>query len=165
MGKDGWAVRLYTAKLDGSDLRCLLDTGMISHYDWEDDRHILIWACHPDGRKRFLYCDAIAGSVTVVGEDVLIEDGHCTFSPDKCWVLNDTYPDSYQLRTLMLFHPESNKRIDLARLYSPKDKWWGEIRCDLHPRWNRDGTQVCIDSVHNGQRQMYVLDVSRIVGA
>lgn len=36
-----------------------------------------------------------------------------------------------------------------------------EIRCDLHPRWNREGTQVCMDSVHNGERQMYFVDVGR----
>ena len=39
----------------------------------------------------------------------------------------------------------------------------GTLRCDLHPRWNRDGRQVCIDSIHEGNRHMYVLDVPRIV--
>ena len=163
VGQEGWSVRLYTAKTDGSELRCLLDTGMISHYDWLDDRCIMIWARHPDGRTRFLMLDAIDGSIDVVGEEVLKEDGHCTFSPDGKWVLNDTYPDAYQLRTLMLFDPQTNKRIDLARLHSPKQKWWGEIRCDLHPRWDRDGRKICIDSVHSGERQMYVADLNGIV--
>jgi len=35
----------------------------------------------------------------------------------------------------------------------------------LHPRWNRDGLAVCIDSVHEGERQMYVIDVSQIARA
>jgi len=35
-------------------------------------------------------------------------------------------------------------------------------RADLHPRWNRDGTQVCVDAVINGTRQMVVLNVKFI---
>ncbi len=98
----------------------------------------------------------------IFGETDLKEDGHCTFSPDGRWVLNDTYPDGHQMRTLMLVRASDGRRIDIARLYSPKSRWWGEIRCDLHPRWSRDGRQVCIDSVHDGSRQMYVIDVERM---
>ena len=98
-------------------------------------------------------------SIHIIGEGILTEDGHCSYSPDRQWVLNDTYPDSYDMRTLLLFKPDNEKRINLARLYSPKKKWWGEIRCDLHPRWNRDGTQICIDSVHSGERQLYISDI------
>jgi putative transposase len=38
-----------------------------------------------------------------------------------------------------------------------------ENRCDLHPRWSPDGRQVCIDSAHEGERQMYIVDVSELV--
>lgn len=160
VGKDGWAVRLYACRLDGSELTCLLDTGAVSHYDWMDENHLLAWARIPAMGESFVLCNRRDGSRCVVGQGVLTEDGHCSFSPNRRWILNDTYPDKYGLRTLMLFRPEDGRRIDLARLYSPKSRWWGEIRCDLHPRWNRDGTQICIDSVHSGERQMYVADVS-----
>lgn len=163
VGAAGWGVRLYTANPDGSGLRCLLDSGMVSHYDWMDDRRLLVWARQPGGGDRFLLCDVEDGSKRVVGEGVLTEDGHCSFSPDREWVLNDTYPDRYDLRTLMLFRLRDEKRIDLARLYSAKAQWWGEIRCDLHPRWSRDGRQVCLDSVHSGQRQIYVANLEGIV--
>lgn len=169
-----WEVRLYTCRPDGGDLRCLLDTGFISHYDWRDDDTILIWANRPDAPARFLMLshgddagDAQADEQTafeVFGETILKQDGHCTFSPDKRWVLNDTYPDTHQMRTLMLVRSTDAKRLDIARLYSPKSRWWGEIRCDLHPRWSRDGRQVCIDSVHDGSRQMYVIDVAGLTG-
>ena len=32
-------------------------------------------------------------------------------------------------------------------------------RCDLHPRWRLDGKQIGFNSVHEGTRQVYVMDV------
>ena len=31
-------------------------------------------------------------------------------------------------------------------------------RCDLHPRWRPDGRQLAFNSVHEGSRQIYVID-------
>ena len=156
-------MRLYSCAADGSDLRCLLDTGSISHYDWRDDDTILVWARHPSGKSNFLLLSHSDPDIRVFGGNALIEDGHCTFSPDKVWLLNDTYPDRHDMRTLMLVSWPEGKRIDIARLYSPKAKWWGDIRCDLHPRWSHDGHQICIDSVHGGSRQLYVVDVMDLI--
>lgn len=161
-GRDGWQVRLYACAPDGTGLSLVLDTGLVSHYDWLDDTRLLVWARTESG-PRFLLCDVASGERAVFGEGTLTEDGHASFSPDRQWLLNDTYPDRYGMRTLMLVRWNDGRRFDLARLRSPKERWWGEIRCDLHPRWRRDGRQVCIDSVHSGERQMYVLDVEEMV--
>ena len=160
-GEKTWSVRLYTADPDGGRLLCLLDTGRVSHYDWLDDRRILVWAHQPGVGDRFLLCDESQPDTEVFGGGILREDGHCSFSPDRQWVLNDTYPDRHDMRTLMLVRFRDQKRIDLARVHSPKSRWWGEIRCDLHPRWSRDGRSICIDSVQDGTRQMYVMNVER----
>ncbi|NOQ13054.1 MAG: hypothetical protein GQ583_01055, partial [Methyloprofundus sp.] len=163
-GETSWDVRFYTSKVDGTDLKCILDTGDISHYDWKDEKTILAWAKHPDGgATHFLLCDIESGSIEIFAKDSLKVDGHCSFSPDGLWVLNDTYPDEYNLRTLMLIRISDQKRIDLQSFYSPKEKWWGEIRCDLHPRWNRNGSKICIDSVHTGTRQMHSIDLEGII--
>lgn len=162
-GDKGWGVRLYVARSDGSELACALDTGRISHYDWLDEDRLLVWARHRDGSEHFLLVDVRDGSHQIYGNGILTEDGHDSFSPDRRWVLNDTYPDRHDMRTLMLVSWPEGKRLDIARLFSPKAKWWGEIRCDLHPRWRRDGRQVCIDSVHNGSRQIYVVDVEDLI--
>lgn len=95
--------------------------------------------------------------------EVLIEDGHPSFSSDRQWVITDTYPDKFWNRRLILYHVNTGKRIDIAKLHSPSNFGKGAIRCDLHPRWNRKGTIVCIDSTHKGTRQIYATDVTHVI--
>jgi hypothetical protein len=158
----GFSTRLYTSDFDGTNLYCLLDGGMVSHYDWMDNETLLAWARLDYRKDSFILCHDQSTTNAVIGEGILTEDGHCSFSPDRKWILTDSYPDKYQLRSLMLFRMEDQKKIELARLFSPKSLW-GEIRCDLHPRWNRNGRQICFDSVHTGERQMYIADVEKII--
>jgi len=154
--------RLLTLDIDGGDLRCLTDHSLVSHYDWWRANRIVGWARrYGIGDRYFIFEDADEGNIQAIGDDVLDCDGHCSFSPDGRWMLSDTYPDEEHHRTLFLFKMATGERIDIGRFLSPPVKW--EIRCDLHPRWSRDGQQVCIDSVHEGTRQMYALDVSQIV--
>lgn len=135
----------------------------ISHPLWQDGSHIIVWGPHGGEIHYHLYTDRDDGEVQVVGRDILTENGHMTFSPiDKRWLLSDTYPDSGSLqRILFLFDVERGIRYDIGSFYTPDLR--KENRCDLHPRWSRDGQLVCIDSVHEGMRQMYILDVSGIV--
>ncbi|RKJ98431.1 hypothetical protein [Alicycliphilus denitrificans] len=137
----------------------------ISHPLWQDDGHIIVWGPHAGEIHYHLYHDAEGGAVEVVGRGVLVENGHMTFSPvDKRWMLSDTYPDDRtHERFLFLFDMHTGERRNLGSFYAMPELS-KENRCDLHPRWSRDGRLVCIDSVHEHQRQMYVLDVSSIVG-
>ena len=97
-----------------------------------------------------------------VGGGVLKEDGHCSYSPDRNWILLDTYPHEDHQRRLFIYDPVRHCRIDIGRFYSMPELD-GEIRCDLHPRWDRQGHQVCIDSTHNKEgRQIYVLNLMDI---
>jgi hypothetical protein len=135
----------------------------ISHPLWQDDRHIVVWSPHAGSIHYHLYTDAEDGEVRVIGRDVLTENGHMTFSPvDTNWLLSDTYPDATtNERMLFLYDMRDGRRHELGRFYA--DPQLGkENRCDLHPRWRRDGKQICIDSVHEHERQMYILDVSSL---
>ncbi len=158
----GHYTRLFTANPDGSDICCLADYEMTSHFDWCGNDHVLAWGRHRQiGDKYYLYRDR-SPWFTVVGDEVFTCDGHCSYSPDGRWILTDTYPDAEEMRTLLVYDTETGARADIGRFLSPK-KYSGEIRCDLHPRWSRDGKQVCIDSLHEGHRQLYVIDISDIV--
>lgn len=153
--------RLFTMNPDGSDLHLLNPEPMTSHYDWRNGRELLAWAHRPErGGRYYLFSDGTTHA-EVWGEGVLERDGHCSFSPDGRWVLTDTYPID-EHRTLMLYEVATGRRIDIGRYHSPPELT-GEIRCDLHPRWSRDGRRVCVDSAHEGDRQMYEVDVSAVV--
>jgi hypothetical protein len=155
--------RLLTLDLDGANLRCLSTPGFFSHYDWHGPDSLVAWTEEPGRGPHYFYFNERDGSATPIGEKLFTTDGHCSFSPDGRWMLTDTYPDARQMRTLMLYHWPTGQRIDLGEFYAPKVYW--EIRCDLHPRWSRDGRHICLDSVHEGHRQMYVINISEILAS
>jgi len=106
---------------------------------------------------RFLLFKDRTAEYREVGTGVLVEDGHCTFSPDGVLVLMDTYPHEDHQRLLLAYDIEQDRRIEIGRFYS-RPELPPEIRCDLHARWSRDGTRICIDSTHEGGRQIYMVE-------
>jgi hypothetical protein len=160
-----FVTRMFTAAPDGTDLYALDPHGKTSHFIWRDNQHVLAWASHPSaGDKFYLYKDKTQ-DVQVVGPDVMTVNGHCTYLPNtgNRWILNDTYPDKQRNQNVYLFDTKSGKRHELGAFLSPKE-YTGEWRCDTHPRFSRSGRMVTIDSPHAGGRQIYLIDVSAVVG-
>jgi hypothetical protein len=153
---------MFTANLDGKELY-LVNPGDCSHFWWRDPQHVLAWAPHPSYGPKFYLFEDRTDKVRVVGPNMMTEDGHCSFLPDKRWILNDTYPDKERNQHPYLYNVGSGKRYPLGHFYSPPE-YVGEWRCDNHPRFSPDGQKVVIDSPHGGQgRQMYLIDISKIV--
>lgn len=132
-------------------------------------RSVLNWARHQErgwirqhviGDSLLLFTDRTP-DVKAVGVGILMEDGHCTYSPDGQWILTDTYPDQHGQRTLIVYHCESRSRFDVGTFDSSVLE--GPMRCDLHPRWSPTGTEVCFDSLHEGTRQIYVMHASSAI--
>lgn len=157
--KNAFYTRLCTADIDGGNL-FISDILDGSHFIWYDNNHILIWARGYKGEAYYMIED-LTDDTQVFGEGILTRNGHCTVSSDKRWVLTDEYPDKKNMRPLILYNIQEGLRIDIGDFYSPPELG-GELRCDLHPRWNRDDSFICIDSAHTGERQMYILDVREI---
>ncbi len=157
-----WQTRLYAMTADGTGLKLVHDHGMVSHYDWRDETTILAWARTPDRGNHFYLLDAAGEKPPEVVFPDVTQDGHCSYSPDRAWVLNDTYPDRERKQHLMLLKVATGRRYSLNAFHSPP-RFTGSFRCDLHPRWDRTGTKVCVDGCHDAQRQVYVLDVGEVV--
>ncbi len=155
--------RMFTARPDGSGLHVADPYGDTSHFIWRDDRHIMAWATHPShGYAFYLYRDE-SNHVELLDRERMPVNGHNTYLPGNRWILNDTYPDKERLQHPYLYDTKTAARRALGHFASPKE-YAGEWRCDTHPRFSPNGKLVCIDSPHDGGRQMYVIDISEIVG-
>jgi hypothetical protein len=156
--------RLFTADADGGNLYLLCGDDMVSHFDWRDPQHILAWAAIADGPQHFLLFRDRSDHVEIIGREVLTRDGHCSYSPDRQWVLTDSYPDKEWMQSVILYHVPTGRRVDIGRFFAPRALYQTPgIRCDLHPRWRQDGRAICIDSAHAGPRQMYSIDVRQAI--
>ncbi|MEW6389616.1 MAG: hypothetical protein AB1542_04170 [Pseudomonadota bacterium] len=111
---------------------------------------------------RYIVFDLESGEQRTVVKGVLRTDGHCSFSSDGRWFVTDTYPDAKGLAKLYIVHWDTSTVFQIAKLRSPPELD-NEIRCDMHPRWHPALPLICIDSAHSGVRQMYEIDVSKIV--
>ena len=154
---------LFVADKDGSNLDCLVGYGYVSHFDWLDPQVMLGWMNYANHGNHFYLLNVETGRFEILGGDVLTEDGHCSFTQDRQWFLMDTYPDANRMQTLRLWNLAEKREVLLGRFYSAPEVT-GAIRCDLHPRWDREDRWVCFDSVHEGTRQVYALDVSEALG-
>lgn len=156
--------RLYVANNDGSNLRLLMDDRMVSHYSWRDEDYLLAWARTKEAGDHYYLINVITGERQIVGENVLdiYGDGHPSFSPDRRWLVTDTYPDRARQQHLLLYEIDTGKLIEVGRFFAPL-QFSGLRRCDLHPRWSPDGKMISIDSSYEGRRMTYILDVSSLV--
>lgn len=156
--------RLYAAKPDGTELRLLLDGRMVSHYHWLDDDTVVAWARTDTSGDRYYKVAVSSGKTAIIGEDILEKfgDGHCSVSPDKRFLLTDTYPDKARNQHLIIFDLIKNTPHIVGTFFSPW-KYHEFNRCDLHPRWSPDGRLISIDSTHTGTRKSYVLNVKNFL--
>lgn len=147
--------RLVTADCLGGGLYNLLDDDFVSHCYWKNEQEILTFAeKKEEGRGYYILQDCSKNWQHMWPS--LIGDGHPSYGPDGR-VITDTYPDRRRISNVYLLKEESLEAETIARVFSPF-KYDNDVRCDLHPRWNRSGDAVCIDSVYEGKRELYIID-------
>ena len=151
---------MFTVGINGDNLREVVPFGTgVSHFDWRNDREIVATFRWDDsaGKPHFLFRDAAAPTYRRLGEGFLDHDGHCTFDPAGAWLVSDPHDDTISGRLLKLYHIESSKHKVLGA-FPLGDYAHGDLRCDLHPRWNRTGNTICFDAIDQstGTRQVHL---------
>lgn len=147
--------RLVTVNVDKSEMYNLSDDVFVSHCYWKNDEEILSFLRKKGtGDHYYLMKDKTQKYRMYWPE--LNTDGHCSYSLDSKFIITDTYPNRNRMATVYLCTEEDNCSRQIARVFAPF-RYDNDCRCDLHPRWNHKGNRVCIDSVHEGKRAVYVV--------
>lgn len=152
--------RLITCNVDGTDMYVLSDDDAVSHCYWKNDDEILAFENKKDGGTGYYLMKDKTQEYKHLWASI-DNDGHPSYSPtDNHLVVTDSYPNRARIANIKLLRddaPESEGDI-IAKVFAPF-KYDNDTRCDLHPRWSRDGKKICFDSVFEGHRGLYIINV------
>lgn len=149
--------RLITGNVDGTDLYVLSDDDMVSHCCWKNDTEILAFENKHDGGPGYYLMKDHTQSFQHLWK-IYSNDGHPSYSPDKSFVVTDSYPNRARMADIKVLKENEAEGTVIARVFAPF-KYDNDTRCDLHPRWNRAGNRVCFDGVFENHRGLYVAEV------
>jgi Tol biopolymer transport system component len=142
----------------------LVDYSIASHYHWRDPENLVMVVKRPGEEINLReFRDRSQESRQFVHE-FFKDDGHCSYSPDRQWLLYDSYPQE-GYRYLYVYHLASGQGWCLGgvKTLPRKEGVEMEIRCDLHPRWNRAGDAISFDSIHEGFRGVYSMKIGPLL--
>lgn len=153
--------RLVTCDIDGKNMYVLSDDDMVSHCYWKNNNEIIAFENKKaSGTGYYLMKDKTPEYKHLWAE--FSNDGHPSYSPvDNTLVVTDSYPNRVRIADIKLLRDtdvEAKNAKVIARVFAPF-KYDNDTRCDLHPRWSRDGKKVCFDSVFEGHRGLYYVEV------
>ena len=148
--------RLVTVNMDCTEMYNLSDDVFVSHCYWKNDGEILSFLRKKETGNHYYLMKDKTREYRMFWPN-LNTDGHCSYSPDGSLIITDTYPNRKRIASVYVYREEGGEHGTsqrIARVFSPF-RYDNDCRCDLHPRWNRTGDRVCIDSVHEGRRGIY----------
>jgi hypothetical protein len=150
--------RLVLADGEGKNLRILADYAMVSHCYWADEKTIIGYLRGPADRDGYYLINTTSGVFTSFADGALDDfgDGHPHVRGD--WFVTDTYPDKARMQHLLFCNWKTKQIRELGEVFH-SFTYSGETRCDLHPRLSPDSRTVFFDSIFEGKRRLYRIDL------
>ena len=156
---------MFTCNLDGSDLREVVPFGKgVSHFEWRNGTEIMAtFRLLPGSDKQHVLFTDGKQDYKHIGAGFLKSDGHCSFAPDGEWFVTDENEGRTISKKLMVYNVRTNEGVMLGTFPMFERRYLGgDLRCDLHPRWNRTGDAICFDALDkNGTRQLHIATLKR----
>jgi hypothetical protein len=152
--------RLLCIPRDGSDLQILADNSMVSHVAWINSTVVAGYFRNTKGKDGYFKIDTYSKKEEELFPNIKwpYGDGHPSFFDHH--LITDCYPDRSRLKSLIHVDLYNNTTQVLGTFFESLS-YYGETRCDLHPRFSPSGAHVYFDSVHTGRRRLYRIAVPK----
>ena len=157
-----WKTTSFTCNVDGSDVRrCFPDGWGGSHFNWKDDKTIVVTANMYAGKEvgHIMFTVGDEENRVHIAPGIMDWNSHALFSPDGKFMSCDGYIDKDGYRHWAFVRLEDWAIIPAGTFFVPKIYKNIYTRCDLHPRFRPDGRQIGFNSVHEGSRQVYLRNI------
>ena len=153
-----WDGRLYTVRLDGTELTCVSKEILPSHYCWWGPDRLMFTSVGFGGSASYYHLyDLTCGDLERIPGAHLVRDGHPTFLGREARFVSDTYPLEGSVQRLFLSPIQGTGYEPICEVYSDP-RLFDEQRCDLHPRCSPDGKRILIDATcREGKRSVLLL--------
>jgi hypothetical protein len=164
-----WRTHMFTLDVDGGNVKCVLPdvfwkNGGITHQIWgSKPNDVLVDAnwTHTGNHQVIVDDRTFPDSPAQLVSKGANRGAHLLYSPDGKWIAGDSYPnDGKQTLTLTKVETGECKIIGVFNHNTPNVV--GDMRCDLHPRWNHAGDYLTVDTIHKGPRKIYGLSMKKV---
>ena len=182
-GQKKWMQMALSHKPDGSDIVQAVSYGVHPPSDdwhgwkpdWKPGGHHIAWTPDgdhftmnlvPDGKTmRFCHFRYDGTNFKVLSERIR-GSGHPTLEKSGRYLVADSYPGEFCAL------PNKEVPIRLIDLLADEETTvcyiytlgiGGTLRCDPHPCWNHDYTQVCFTGAPEGERQVFIADLESLM--
>ena len=102
-------------------------------------------------------------SIKKINDNLLNEDGHPQISPNRRFLITDTYANNKGYMKLILFDILKKNSYLIGEFKLAEYLTNNKLKYDLHPRWDNSGKLINIDSSHLGSRQNFVIDITKLL--
>lgn len=153
--------RLMMLDLASGSIRELLNTGMVSHMAWRSEEELFGYLRGRDEQDGFFRICIDTGQIQPAGRGTMdiYGDGHPSIAGGSV-VVYDTYPDKARMQHLFRVDLESSApRVQELGSFFHGLGYRGVCRCDLHPRFGRNSSEIFFDSVCDGHRRLWRVEV------
>lgn len=140
---------------DFKQLKVLMNERIQSHYCWLDDTNVFGYGEY-EGKRSFNEIN-VKTRVVTKHEKLTAKhprDGHPTVFGD--WIGIDDYPNLSRMQPMIAYNYKTKEIKWLGEFYHDlKHKDYN--RCDLHPRFSKDGKKIFVDTIYLGKRELICL--------